>query len=59
MKTLLVTPLQLGLSSKRILFTHLLLPVHKKAKYWGHYIKICSVSGIKALYQETHHDPDK
>lgn len=46
MNTFLMPPLQWGLSSKGILFTYL-LPSHKKAKYWGGYIKICLVSAIK------------
>lgn len=44
MKTFLMPLLQWGLSSKSILFTHLIIPFHKKAKYWG-YINL--VSGIK------------
>lgn len=47
MKTCLMPPLQWGLTSKRVVFTYLLLPSHKMAKYWGGYIKICSVSAIK------------
>lgn len=46
MKTFLKPPYNGVLSSERFLFTHL-LPFHKKAKYWGSYIRSCLVSWIK------------